>query len=164
MSGVAAVRHSSSVPGLGRPGDQTLRFKAFLSYSHAADGNLAPAVQSALHRIGRPWYRLRSMWIFRDKTGLSVNPSLWETIEAALAESEYFLLMASPESAASKWVQQEVDWWLDKRGTGSLLVLLTDGEIRWDAPATDWDWAGTTALPPSLRGRMTQEPLWVDLR
>src|SRR5438270_288964 len=102
------------------------QFKAFLSYSHAADGNLAPAIQAALHRFGRPWYRIRTMWIFRDKTGLSATPSLWGSIEAALADSEYFLLMASPEAATSKWVQQEVDWWLKKRSTKTILVILTD--------------------------------------
>jgi len=75
----------------------------------------APAVQSALHRVARPWYRLRSVWIFRDKTGLAATPSLWGTIEKALADSEYFLLMASPEAAASPWVQREVDWWLANR-------------------------------------------------
>ena len=142
----------------------TFRFKAFLSYSHAADGQLAPSVQSALHRIARPWYRLRSMWVFRDKTGLSVTPALWSTIQAALSDSEYFLLMASPEAAASKWVQQEVDWWLSKWGTKNFLVLLTDGDVRWEAVNNDWDWTLTTALPLALRGRMSQQPRWVDLR
>jgi hypothetical protein len=164
MSDVTALPNSSSASGLGQPGPRTPRFKAFLSYSHAADGKLAPAVQLALHRIARPWYRLRSMWIFRDKTGLSATHSLWGTIETALAESEYFLLMASPEAAASKWVQREIEWWLAKWGTRNLLFLLSDGEILWDPVAKDWDWSGTTALPPNLQGRMTEEPLWVDLR
>jgi hypothetical protein len=141
-----------------------MRFKAFLSYSHAADGNLAPAVQSALHSFARPWYRVRTMWVFRDKTGLSANPALWKAIETALADSEYFLLMASPKAAASQWVQREVEWWLTKRSADSLLILLTEGEIRWDPAAQDWDWVGTTALPPNLRKRTRQEPFWVDLR
>jgi WD40 repeat protein len=145
-------------------GSQTFRFKAFLSYSHAADGRLAPAVQSGLHQIAKPWYRLRSMWVFRDKSGLSVTPALWSKIQAALSDSEYFLIMASPEAAASKWVQQEIDWWLSKWGTKNLLVLLTDGDVRWDDLNNDWDWSFTTALPVSLRGHMSQEPLWVDLR
>ena len=139
-------------------------YNGFISYSHAADGNLAPAVQSALHRFARPWYRLRSVWIFRDKTGLAVTPTLWETIKKALADCEYFLLMASPESAASLWVQKEVDWWLTNRAPSNMLLLLTDGEIEWNSSANDFDWSHTTALPPNLRGRMAQEPLWVDLR
>jgi hypothetical protein len=47
-----------------------MAYHAFMSYSHAADGKLAPALQSALHRFAKPWYRLRAMRIFRDKTSL----------------------------------------------------------------------------------------------
>ncbi len=141
-----------------------MQYNGFLSYSHAADGNLAPAVQSALHRFARPWYRLRSVLIFRDKTGLAITPSLWGTIEKALADSEYFLLMASPESAASGWVRKEVDWWMANRSASKILILLTDGKIAWNPSTNDFDWSRTTALPRSIRGCMKQEPLWVDLR
>jgi hypothetical protein len=44
-----------------------MSYKAFLSYSHAADGKLAPALQSALHRFAKPWYRKRAIKVFRDK-------------------------------------------------------------------------------------------------
>jgi WD40 repeat protein len=141
-----------------------MRFDAFLSYSHAADGKLAPAVQSALHRLARPWYRLRSLWVFRDKTSLSATPSLWPSIEKALSESEYFLLMASPEAAISHWVQQEVDWWIAHRSPLNILILVTDGEICWPKGSEDFDWRRTTALPPNLRSQFSHEPLWVDLR
>jgi hypothetical protein len=77
---------------LGRPELGIFRYTAFLSYSQAADGNLAPAVQ-ALHGVARPWCNLRSIWIFRDKTGLSAPPSLWGAIETALAAADYCLLM-----------------------------------------------------------------------
>ena len=72
------------------------KFDAFLSYSHAADGRLATAVQAGLQGLTRPWYRLRALHVFRDKTSLAANPALWPTIVAALQESRYFLLMASP--------------------------------------------------------------------
>jgi WD40 repeat protein len=163
MSSVPAI--PDSAPDIRNDVERrTFRFKAFLSYSHAADGRLAPAVQSALHRIARPWYRVRSMWVFRDKTGLSVTPALWATIQGALSDSEYLLIMASPEAAASKWVHQEIDWWISKWSTRNLLVLLTDGDLRWDPAKNDWDWSSTTALSRELRGRMSQEPRWVDLR
>src|SRR4051812_46142417 len=106
-------------------------YRAFLSYSHAADGALAPALQSALHRFGKPWYRLRAMRVFRDKTSLAMTPELWPALEAALGESEWFLLMASPESACSDWVRKEVCWWLANRTPSTLLVLLTDGSVAW---------------------------------
>ena len=52
-----------------------MTYKGFVSYSHAADGQLAPVLQSALHRFAKPWYRLRALHVFRDETNLSVNPS-----------------------------------------------------------------------------------------
>ena len=49
-------------------------YNAFISYSHAADGKLAPELQRALHQFAKPWYRQRTLRIFRDKTSLSANP------------------------------------------------------------------------------------------
>ena len=140
------------------------RYQGFMSYSHAADGKLAPAIHSALQRIAKPWYRLRSMRVFRDKSSLSANPALWPTIQQALGESDFFLLLASPEAANSKWVQQEVAWWLENRPGDKILVLLTGGELIWDDQARDFDWSRTTALPAGLRGRFANEPLWTDFR
>ena len=141
-----------------------MKYHGFLSYSRAADGKLAPALQQSLHSLARPWYRFRLIHVFRDLTSLSANPELWGSIEAALADSEHFLLMASPEAAGSKWVRQEVKWWLANRPVNKLLIILTDGEARWDAAANDFDWSCTSALPADLRRRFEQEPLWVDLR
>jgi WD40 repeat protein len=104
------------------------------------------------------------MWVFRDKTGLSATPSLWSGIESALASSEYFILFASPDAAASPWVEKEVAWWLEKRDPHHLLIALTDGDIVWDREADRLDAGSTTALPPSLRVALRREPLWVDLR
>jgi hypothetical protein len=54
-----------------------MKYQGFLSYSHAADGKLAPALQRALHNLARPWYRFRLIHVFRDKESLSANPELW---------------------------------------------------------------------------------------
>src|SRR5215510_4263044 len=128
-------------------------YKAFISYSHAADGKLAPALQSALHKFAKPWYKLRAMRVFRDKTSLAMTPELWPSIERALKESEYFLLLASPQAAQSQWVQQEVDWWLQHRSADTLFIVLTEGEVSWNRSAGDFDWTRTTALPLNLQAR-----------
>lgn len=141
-----------------------MKYNAFLSYSHAADDALAPSLQSALHRFARPWNRLRALRVFRDKTSLAASPELWPAIIDALGQSGHFLLLASPAAAASRWVQREIDWWLQHRPPQQLLILLTGGELVWDNEAGDFDWQRTTALPASLRGHFATEPLWVDLR
>jgi WD40 repeat protein len=141
-----------------------MRYTAFISYSHAADGHLAEAVQLALHRFANPWYRRRSLSIFRDKTSLAANPALWPAIEAALAQSDWFLYMASPRSAQSPWVKREMQWWLDHRPHERMLMVLTDGDLKWDPIAGDFDWARTTAVARDLEPRVKDEPLFVDLR
>ena len=139
-------------------------YRAFISYSHAADGKLAPALQSALQGFAKPWYRLRAMRVFRDKTSLSANPALWPAIERALQDSDWFLMMASPESAQSRWVEQEVLWWLQHRSRERMLIVLTDGELVWDSGRSDFDWNRTTALGRYWSGKLESEPLYVDLR
>jgi hypothetical protein len=43
-----------SPTGKGENTRYKMQYNGFLSYSHAADSKLAPAVQSALHRFARP--------------------------------------------------------------------------------------------------------------
>ena len=141
-----------------------MRYKAFISYSHAADGKLAPALQSALHHFAKPWYRLRAIRTFRDKTSLAVTPALWRSIERALLDSEYFILLGSPAAAKSHWVQKEAVWWLENKSADRFLIVVTDGAVGWDNAAKDFDSVRTTALPPNLRGAFKQEPLYVELQ
>ncbi len=133
-------------------------------YSHATDGKLAPAIQSGLHRFARPWYRLRALRVFRDKTSLAVSPALWPAIARALGESEYFLLFASPRAARSPWVEREVAYWLEARSPATLLIVLTEGELLWDPAAGDFDWRRTDALPARFAGVLQDEPFFLDLR
>ena len=70
-------------------------YDGFISYSHAADARLAPALQQGLQRLAKPWNSRRALHIFRDESGLSTNPDLWLSIERAMADSEWFVLLAS---------------------------------------------------------------------
>lgn len=139
-------------------------YDAFISYSHALGGALAQALRVGLERFAKPWYRVRALRIFHDTASLSANPALWSSIEAALASSRWLVLMASPDAAASVWVDREVQWWIANRSTDRLLVVLSAGELSWDGGAGDFDWQRTTALPPALRGAFAEEPRWIDLR
>lgn len=138
------------------------KYNAFISYSLTADNRLAPDVHSALHRLARPFYALRAVRVFRDKTGLAPSPDLWESIVRALGSSDWFLLFASPLAAQSYWVRQEIDWRLEHRSTDHLIIVLTDGHIAWDRSSRDFDWSVTDALPRSLSGRFKGEPRYVD--
>ncbi|GIE35099.1 hypothetical protein Ait01nite_081440 [Actinoplanes italicus] len=138
-------------------------FDGFISYSHAADGRLAPAVQRGLHRLARPWHRRRALWIFRDQTGLAVTPGLWSSIQTAMDGSQYFVLLASPEAANSPWVNREIEHWVATKSPQRILPVLTDGEWRWDDGIGDFS-GDSTAVPDALRGVFAEEPLYLDLR
>jgi WD40 repeat protein len=141
-----------------------MRYNAFISYSHESDSAFARAFQSGLEQLAKPWNRRRALDIFRDETDLSISPELLETIFEVLDQSSHFLLLASPRAASSKWVQQEVEHWVSERGSRSLLIILTGGELVWDDKNHDFDWDRTDALPQCLRGHFAGEPLWVDFR
>src|ERR1700685_2025445 len=97
-------------------------YDAFISYSHAQDKPVAAALQAAVQRLGKPWYRRRGLRIFRDDTSLSATPHLWPSIEQALAQSRYLILLASPQSAASPWVGKEVAYWLANKSIDTFLM------------------------------------------
>jgi hypothetical protein len=139
-------------------------YDAFISYSHAKDKPIAAALQSVVQKLGKPWYRRRALRVFRDDTSLSATPELWPSIERALGESRFFILLASPEAAASKWVNKEVAHWLDHNSIDTLLIGVTDGELAWDEAVGDFGWREGMPLPPVLAGRFVSEPKWVDLR
>src|SRR5262245_39123993 len=138
-------------------------YDAFISYSHAKDKPIAAALQRAVQTLGKPWYQRRALRVFRDDTSLSATPHLWPTIEQALGESRYLILLASPEAAASQWVNKEVAYWLEHKSADTLLVAVTDGALTWDNTANDFDGHANTPLPPALKGRFAAEPKWVDL-
>lgn len=139
------------------------RYHAFISYSHSADGKLAPTLQKALQQLAKPWYRRRSLEVFRDETGLSVDPHLWGAIVTALDNSEWLLLLSSPDAARSEWVNREIEHWKTHGNIDRILPVLTDGHWQWDPDRRDFS-EDSDAVAPALRGVFTDEPRHLDLR
>lgn len=143
-----------------RPSD--FGYGAFISYSGGRDRDLIPQIQRGVEKLATRWYRRPSMRVFLDKTSISAGPKLWSKIEQGLARSAWLIVMASPEAAASEWVDREIRWWLEHRAVDTMLLVLTDGTLSWDESINDFD-AGCTALPPCLRGVFNDEPVWVSV-
>lgn len=139
-------------------------YNAFISYSHAADGKLAPALQSGLAKFAKPWYKIRNLNIFRDEASLSASPHLWPNIQKGLDESEYLIYLASPVSASSHWVTKEIAYWIAHKSIDKLLIVLTEGEIVWDNKTNNFLNAETNSLPGILDKKFTEEPFYIDLR
>ncbi|MCC6394852.1 MAG: TIR domain-containing protein [Bryobacterales bacterium] len=164
----SAMPPESNSPGEVRRADASRRpdesYHAFLSYSHATDGQLAVNLYKGLRQLACSPFRRPVLRIFRDTSNLPATASLSGSIEHALNQSIFLILLACPESANSTWVAREIDYWLRLKGPKNVLIALTGGNIAWDEARSDFDWDRTTALPSALRGVCQTEPLWVDLR
>jgi MTH538 TIR-like domain (DUF1863) len=135
----------------------------FISYIHAVDGQFAPALRDGLQRFAPPGGPIRwanpvqSLRIFQDTASLSANPALWSTIEKVLFASEWFVLIASPDSAKPPWVDKEIDFWCRQKTLDRLLIVQSAGDIVWDSTTQDFDWGKTDAVPNRLSGVFHEE-------
>ncbi|MEV4458959.1 TIR domain-containing protein [Microbispora sp. NPDC049633] len=139
------------------------RYAAFISYSRSARGHFAPAVQHGLQQFARPWYRRRALEVFRDATGLAVTSELWPSIRDNLDRSAWLIVLASPESARSRWVGREIEWWIEVKGPRTIMIVVTDGACAWDEAAGDFDHDASTAVHPALHGVFPSEPRYLDM-
>lgn len=87
-----------------------------------------------------------------------------EKIRDGLQQSEYFICLASPEYAQSKWCRREAEYWREHKAVDQFLIVLTKGEILWDDASGDFDWEKTTALPRELSGMFKGVPFYIDFR
>ncbi|MCW5516167.1 eIF2A-related protein [Muriicola sp. Z0-33] len=145
-----------------------MKYNAFISYSHEADNKFAPALQTALQKFAKPWYKKRNLEIFRDESSLSASPHLWDNITKALDQSEYLILLASPQSEKSEWVNKEVEYWLEHKpkdkAVKTILIALTEGEMIWDNANNCYQNPDNNSLPPVLDDKFKLEPFYIDLR
>jgi WD40 repeat protein len=139
-----------------------MTYDVFISYAQSADSEVAEGLCQALARYAKPWWRRRATNVFLDRSVLSANPSIWSSITNAMDQSQWLILLASPEAAKSEWVNREVGYWIDHRGLDHLMVALTGGHCKWDAHRGRYD-DDSDAIPPALLSRLTAEPFYVDL-
>ena len=140
-------------------------YDAFISYNHAKDKPVGAALQTAMQKLGKPWYQRRALRIFRDNHEVSRRrPSCGRRLRKRSIKRDTSSSSLLPRFARSKWCAMEVAHWLMHKELSTLLIAVTDGELRWDAAAQDFVWDETTPLPPVLRGIYRNEPKWIDLR
>lgn len=99
---------------------------------------------------------------FRDEDELAASPSLPESIQKALAQSRSLIIICSPQTLESTWVQREIETFVSLHGRDRVICVLADGD-------------SATSIPPLLKTRMVPdardimrempaEPLAADLR
>jgi eukaryotic-like serine/threonine-protein kinase len=156
------------------------RYYAFLSYSHH-DKGLADWLHRELEKFRVPNSlagRLtangvvprRLTPIFRDEHDLSAGGELADEIKAALAGSQFLIVLCSPAAAKSRWTNEEIESFKRTRPEGCVLAAVASGEpFASDLPGREEE----ECFPPALRykydrrGHRTAkraEPLAADLR
>ena len=160
-----------------RPGAREFtgyQYAAFISYRHVEhDAKAAREIQQFIET-----YRLpegvaeragvvsasdrRLGRVFRDEDELAASASLPDRIADALAASRALIVMCSRASAASVWVDREVQAYAELHGRDRIFTVLLDGDSHEVLPQTLRTKAvasadGSVAEVPS-------EPLSVDMR
>ena len=155
-----------------------IRYWAFLSYSHD-DRREAERLHRALesYRIPRRLVGrsgplgivpMRLHPVFRDRDELTASGHIGAVVEAALASSRALIVLCSPASAGSPWVDAEIAAFHRLRPDAPVLCVLLGGEPLASREA---DAAARECLPPSLLKRFDSgigmadaAPVAVDLR
>ncbi|MBN2524621.1 MAG: TIR domain-containing protein [Bacteroidales bacterium] len=87
--------------------------------------------------------------IFRDREELPVSAELSENISKALQQSKYLIVICSPSSAKSKWVNEEIIQFKKLHGEDRILPIIVDGEPNVDLKP---GWYGLEeCFPPALK-------------
>lgn len=153
---------------------ELFRYAAFISYS-SKDARFAQRLHQALESYGIPsslgkfdliggGKANRIYPVFRDREELSAG-HLGEQIEANLKAAAALIVICSPNSAASPWVQKEIEFFVELGRRDKIFAIIPD-----DAPLTDESGVDCTqtCFPPAFRGDALQgdalEPLAADAR
>lgn len=139
-------------------------YKAFISYSHT-DKKWGDWLHKALetYRVpkalvgqsGRTGPVPKRLYpIFRDREELPTATSLSEQIERALEHSEYLIVICSPRSAQSLWVNQEILQFKRLGRSDRILAIIVEGEPNSGEKAEN---EGNECFPPALRYEIGQD-------
>lgn len=148
------------------------KYWAFISYSHA-DAKFAQWLHKQLETYPVPrklvgldnerGYKVpkRLFPIFRDREELPGSSNLADNINTALEQSRYLIVICSPRSAVSQWVNQEVMAFKAMGRADRVLCVIIDGEPN----ATDKPESGLLeCFPPGVRYEVGTECELTDQR
>ncbi len=161
---IDALDPSAAVPRVPR---LRTRYYAFLSYSHK-DKELADWLHRELEKFRVPHsiagkltangvVPRRLTPIFRDQQDLSAGGDLAQEIKAALAASQFLVVLCSPTAAKSRWTNQEIECFKRTRPEGCVLAAVVAGEpFASDIPAAKPKNASRPRCATNMTGAATR--------
>ncbi|SDA62147.1 MTH538 TIR-like domain [Butyrivibrio sp. INlla18] len=110
-------------------------YNAFISYKHAdLDNKVAAMIEKDLEhyhipaRIQKKTGIKKIERIFRDTDELPITSDLSATIEEALANSDFLIVLCSKNTCLSTWVEREIQLFLQNHSRDNILTVVADGE------------------------------------
>ena len=162
-------------------------YNAFISYNHnPRDNKIVATLQRQLENYRIPKEIRASTGVakiervFLDKGELEVAGDLNKVICDALENTDYLIVICSPESKKSIWVQREIEYFLRNHSIDNILTVITAGEpndvlpeilfhgepgaLTQEQSATDG--TATDGPAPETEGQpgLAREPLSCDYR
>lgn len=112
-----------------------MHYNAFISYRHGElDGLAAEKLHRMLENYRVPKKLARKIGkdkikrVFRDRDELPTSADLSESIDEALRNSEFLILICSKRTKESMWVMREVERFTELHGQERIIALLIEGE------------------------------------
>jgi tetratricopeptide (TPR) repeat protein len=155
------------------------KYAAFISYNHR-DRDEAMRLHRTLesYRIPRsllqknPEFNARLGPIFLDRQELASSADLALSVREALEDSAYLIVICSPNAVASRWVNEEISFFIKSGRANKILCVVVDGVPA--PPARDArgmlvaDQPAQACFPLALLsnddGSARPEPLAADIR
>ena len=133
------------------------RYWAFISYSHA-DARWADWLHRSLERYRIPQRLVgrqtptgtipkKLFPVFRDRDELAGSSELGRSLQEALRQSRFQIVIASPNAARSRWVNEEIKYFKSLGRSSRVLALIVDGEPN----ASDKGQPELECFPEALR-------------
>ena len=125
------------------------KYYAFISYSHK-DKDIAMKLQKRLERYHLPSTLQKSNLdlpkkrpVFIDESDLVAKGTLKAALQDNLNRSNYLIVICSPNSAKSEYVNDEVEYFINSGRTDYIIPLIVDGMPHSDDGATE-------CFPPAI--------------
>lgn len=145
-------------------GNESFKYYAFISYSHR-DKKIAKKLQRRLEhyhlpaavRKSNPDLPKKLSPIFIDDSDLVGVGTLKTALQANLDRSNYIILICSPSSAKSEYVNDEIEYFISQGRADHIIPLIVEGVPHSGDPSTE-------CFPPALLGLAREnELLGIDL-
>ena len=144
---------------------ESFKYYAFISYSHK-DKKTAKRLQRRLERYHLPSAIQKTYPdlpkslrpVFIDDSDLVANGTLRTALEANLERSNYLIVVCSPCSAKSEYVNDEVEYFIRRGRADRIIPLIIDGTPHAENPSEECFPSALLSLPRE------SEILGIDLK